>query len=486
MPLTSLSAQHVDVGRKSLVRFCFTVVSFFEDQFSYTLRFISSLPLLKSSSMMETFIQPKSLLMPLSVCVLMTLIYAYLSTTKRKRIAKSEFERDAQHKELSVSKLMEDGIVVQETTDENIISVAKGGKGFEMLTSISPDENFDLEKRAIFSKVWMCVSHVGRFTKPGDYHSVDFAGFSIFVILGKDHVLRAFHNVCRHRAYPVLRKSHGSSLVLGCKYHGWSYSSKGELTKAPQFENVEGFDKSQNGLFEIHSTVSDDGFVFVNLDGSKHVLAPDFRDLDDFANNWNISKHSRWVMGWAEEIPVDWKISLNIGTADKPGVFEQLQQLMIRRNASSQAKELNSFPGTIIKPLASGSWAAISLFPIGARLTSVRCDVYTTTVESEAVTEKSKALAKTAIKSFISTLKANGENAEELYETVLSSDTKYRFQPLLDLQRALEGEKKIKVDPSRRHEIGTDGDIDAVIGENAHFVCDNCTMARWWGNSSSY
>jgi phenylpropionate dioxygenase-like ring-hydroxylating dioxygenase large terminal subunit len=57
--------------------------------------------------------------------------------------------------------------------------------------------------------------HNSRFTKAGDYFRLDIAGFPIILIQGKDGSIQAFHNVCRHRAYPVVNKDSGNSLVLG-------------------------------------------------------------------------------------------------------------------------------------------------------------------------------------------------------------------------------------------------------------------------------
>ncbi|KAK3708036.1 hypothetical protein LTR37_011729 [Vermiconidia calcicola] len=98
---------------------------------------------------------------------------------------------------------------------------------------------FQFEKRAIFSKAWLQVCHSSLFKKPGDYKTFNVAQFS-FVNFGKDRKLRAFQDVCRHRAYTVTRKEKGSSPVLKCKYHGWTYNSEGKLIKAPKFEDVPG------------------------------------------------------------------------------------------------------------------------------------------------------------------------------------------------------------------------------------------------------
>jgi len=109
------------------------------------------------------------------------------------------------------------------------------------------------------------VAHTSEFKKPGDYRTFEISGFPVLVILGKDMQIRAFHNVCRHRAYVVTKKEKGSSTVLGCRYHGWSYDTRGKLIKAPEFDHVPGFDKSINGLWEVSVQVNE-SLIFVNLD----------------------------------------------------------------------------------------------------------------------------------------------------------------------------------------------------------------------------
>ena len=56
---------------------------------------------------------------------------------------------------------------------------------------------------------------------------------------------------------------------MGCKYHGWSYDTMGKLIKAPQMDLVEGFDKSEYPLFEIHTYTTCHGHVFVNFEAEE-------------------------------------------------------------------------------------------------------------------------------------------------------------------------------------------------------------------------
>lgn len=156
-------------------------------------------------------------------------------------------------------------------------------------------------------QTWICLSHRGRFAKPGDYVAYELAGFRFFIILGKDEEIRTFHNICRHRAFPVAKKASGSAMVLGCQYHGWSYNTKGELTKAPQFDNVPGFDKSKNSLFEIHTKVDGSGFIHINLTGDQSSVNNNLPNPEKIGRPARVSPSSQFLHGWEIEGNYNWK-----------------------------------------------------------------------------------------------------------------------------------------------------------------------------------
>lgn len=79
---------------------------------------------------------------------------------------------------------------------------------------------YELERRAIFSQRWILTTHRSRFSQPGDFVRYEVAGFPFFLCLDRQGVLNGFHNICRHRAFPVVAKSEGTASVLSCKYHG--------------------------------------------------------------------------------------------------------------------------------------------------------------------------------------------------------------------------------------------------------------------------
>lgn len=132
------------------------------------------------------------------------------------------------------------------------------------------------------------------------------AGFSFIVILGKDKKLRAFHNVCRHRAYTVTKKESGSSTVLGCRYHGWSYDTRGKLIKAPEFDKVPGFDRSANGLWEVRVEIRE-SMVFVNFNAGTIVAPLILGGVHVRLRRWGSTK-MKPVEDWKVEGVFNWKL----------------------------------------------------------------------------------------------------------------------------------------------------------------------------------
>ncbi|KAL4795619.1 Rieske [2Fe-2S] iron-sulfur domain-containing protein [Aspergillus venezuelensis] len=131
---------------------------------------------------------------------------------------------------------------------------------------------YQFERRAIFSKHWLLTTHRLRLPEVGSYLRFEIAGFDFLLIKNKEGKIQAFHNVCRHRAYPLIDKDtpdQGKRSILSCGYHGWSYNLDGKLTKAPKFEDMAGFDAGEYSLFKIHTHVDKTGFVWVNFDAAE-------------------------------------------------------------------------------------------------------------------------------------------------------------------------------------------------------------------------
>ncbi|KAJ5147856.1 hypothetical protein N7526_001208 [Penicillium atrosanguineum] len=150
-------------------------------------------------------------------------------------------------------------------------------------------EMYELERRAIFSKRWLLITHSSRVKNTGDWLRFEIAGFDFIITRDRQGGINAFHNVCRHRAYPVIeQEGSGNAKILACRYHGWSYGLNGKMAKAPGYQDLDGFDKEQNGLFRIHVKVDINGFIWVNMDAKK---TPEVSWEEHFAN---VDKQDRY------------------------------------------------------------------------------------------------------------------------------------------------------------------------------------------------
>jgi len=65
-------------------------------------------------------------------------------------------------------------------------------------------EWFDADKKNIIGRSWQWVCHVEKTREPGSYATAEIAGQPIAVVRDKNGALRAFYNVCKHRAHQPL------------------------------------------------------------------------------------------------------------------------------------------------------------------------------------------------------------------------------------------------------------------------------------------
>ena len=137
-------------------------------------------------------------------------------------------------------------------------------------------EFFEVEKQAIFRNSWQVVCHVNDIPKVGDFHTFEFFGESVVVVRAEEGV-RAFHNVCRHRAARLLDGPQGNcGKRITCPYHAWTYALDGRLVALSR-ETFKGLDTSKHGLAVCEHEIYH-GFVFVRfapgLPSVREMLAP--------------------------------------------------------------------------------------------------------------------------------------------------------------------------------------------------------------------
>lgn len=144
----------------------------------------------------------------------------------------------------------------------------------------------DVERERIFRRTWQLVGTLNQpcdnaakrtISDPETYFTADVAGEPVIVVRDKQGTLRAFSNVCRHRAGPIALGS-GCKNVLRCQYHGWTYTLDGRLIGTPDVDGVEFFDRSTMGMVALRCEVWE-RFIFVNFDANAEPLSAFLGDI---------------------------------------------------------------------------------------------------------------------------------------------------------------------------------------------------------------
>ena len=136
----------------------------------------------------------------------------------------------------------------------------------------SDPDYYDLKKERIFYRCWQFACHVTEIPEPGSFHTIQIADESIVVLRGDDGEIRAFYNVCRHRAHRLV-EGNGKCPRITCPYHAWTYGPDGKLVRASGTEEIEEFNEQDIRLQAVRIE-NFCGMIFVNLDD-------DSRSLDD-------------------------------------------------------------------------------------------------------------------------------------------------------------------------------------------------------------
>ena len=238
---------------------------------------------------------------------------------------------------------------------------------------------FAAERAGLLARTWQFAGHAGDLSESGDYFTFELNGESLFCIMGRDGQIRTFYNVCQHRAHQLLDGT-GSTRVVVCPYHAWTYELTGELRAGPNIKAVEGFDKARVCLTEVRTELFL-GFIFVNLDPDAQPMDTWFpgarAELEAFVPNHARLKPLEWV-----EIPeaCNWKVSvenysecyhcpINHPTfatgVIKPETYDiQPQGYCLRHTTECQSLEAMTYPIDLEANEHAGEYSSWFLWPM--------------------------------------------------------------------------------------------------------------------------
>lgn len=123
---------------------------------------------------------------------------------------------------------------------------------------------FLTERNGVLSSTWQFAGHESQIREIGDFFTFEIVGQSLFCIRDEASTIRAFYNVCQHRAHELVT-GQGNKRVIVCPYHAWTYNLDGQLRYGRNLASVENLDCSKIKLTSVRLE-NFHGFLFVNLD----------------------------------------------------------------------------------------------------------------------------------------------------------------------------------------------------------------------------
>jgi phenylpropionate dioxygenase-like ring-hydroxylating dioxygenase large terminal subunit len=186
--------------------------------------------------------------------------------------------------------------------------LADGQRGGLPAWAYTNAEFLEIEKQELFRKTWQIACHVGDVPNVGDYYSFDLVGERALIMRGKDNVVRAFHNVCRHRGSRVVATERGTcKSAIVCPFHGWSYNLDGTLRAVPQARSLPKLDPVEHGLPPIELEIWH-GFVFVRfIPGDQPPVARMMAPHDDIIRHYKMADVKPYGKMSAQKMDVNWK-----------------------------------------------------------------------------------------------------------------------------------------------------------------------------------
>jgi phenylpropionate dioxygenase-like ring-hydroxylating dioxygenase large terminal subunit len=104
------------------------------------------------------------------------------------------------------------------------------------------------EKAKLFKGFPIFIGFSTDLKNPGDYLTDTFVGIPVLVVRAKDGSLKAFLNMCSHRAAPVASGCGKGARRFICPYHGWAYDAEGRFLKLSMEAGFVDLDKSKLDL----------------------------------------------------------------------------------------------------------------------------------------------------------------------------------------------------------------------------------------------
>ncbi len=161
----------------------------------------------------------------------------------------------------------------------------------------------------MWSHVWQMACREEDIANPGDFEIYEIGDASILVVRGEDLQIRAFHNVCLHRAR-LLKDTAGNAQFIRCPFHGFSWELDGRCRSVTNEWDFPHIDTDKFALPGVH-VATWGGFVFINLADAPEPFETYMEDLPQIyaTRGWDLGARVKAVH--VEKINhCNWKVVL--------------------------------------------------------------------------------------------------------------------------------------------------------------------------------
>lgn len=168
-------------------------------------------------------------------------------------------------------------------------------------------DTFRQEQEALFLQHWLCVGRDEQLSQPGDYFVRTLGTESVVIVRGRDSVVRAFHNVCRHRGARLCEEGAGHfKNVIRCPYHAWTYALDGHLLGAPSMDELTGFTTDSYPLHSV-SLETWEGFLFLSFAAQPEPFGRTYAPVLGKFGSYNLSS-LRTARRINYDVRANWKL----------------------------------------------------------------------------------------------------------------------------------------------------------------------------------
>ena len=170
------------------------------------------------------------------------------------------------------------------------------------------DAFFEIERRHVFERAWVCVGMAGDVAAPGRIVTRRVGRRSVIITRNESGDLRGFLNTCRHRGTELIETDCDVTHTIRCPYHRWGYTLDGALRTTPLFGEMprDHFDRAEHGLVPVRVDTWG-SLLFVCLADTTAPLREWLGDLPQRMAGYDLDS---WLSRHEQDLKIDanWKL----------------------------------------------------------------------------------------------------------------------------------------------------------------------------------